>query len=103
MSASSSAFSCASCAERKRRERCWFIFARGAGPSIAMKSSLRGRTTPPATAFRAGSWDPSSLAGSQRPVTEKLSKGDDSEEGLEFYDPEDERKKELISQSNCIE
>ena len=41
---SSSSFSCASCAERKRRERCWFIFARGATPSIAMYSSLRGRT-----------------------------------------------------------
>ena len=33
---SSSAFSLASCAARKRRERCWFIFARGATPSMAM-------------------------------------------------------------------
>jgi len=40
---SSASFSAASCAERKRRARCWFILARGATPSIAMKSSLRGR------------------------------------------------------------
>ena len=42
---SAAAFSARSFAALKRRERCWFIFARGAGPSIAMKSSLRGRTT----------------------------------------------------------
>jgi hypothetical protein len=29
-------------AEAKRRERCWLSFARGATPSMAMKSSLRG-------------------------------------------------------------
>ena len=41
---SSSSFSAASCADLKRRARCWFIFARGATPSMAMKSILRGRT-----------------------------------------------------------
>jgi len=40
----SSSFSLASCAERNRRERCWFILARGATPSIAIMRSLRGRT-----------------------------------------------------------
>ena len=40
---SSSSFSAASCAARKRRARCWFILARGATPSIAMKRSFRGR------------------------------------------------------------
>jgi hypothetical protein len=33
---SSASFSWASCAARKRRERCWFILARGATPSMAM-------------------------------------------------------------------
>ncbi|KAI0332493.1 hypothetical protein GY45DRAFT_481708 [Cubamyces sp. BRFM 1775] len=37
-----SSFSLASWAERKRRERCWFIFARGATPSTTL--SFRGRT-----------------------------------------------------------
>ena len=32
-SSSCFSFSAASCAARKRRERCWFIFARGATPS----------------------------------------------------------------------
>ena len=41
--ASARSFS-ASRAERKRRERCWFIFARGATPSMAMYRSRRGRT-----------------------------------------------------------
>ena len=41
--ASARSFS-ASKAERNRRERCWFIFARGATPSMAMYSSRRGRT-----------------------------------------------------------
>ena len=40
---SSSWCTLASCAERKRRERCWFILARGATPSIASMSSFRGR------------------------------------------------------------
>ena len=43
-SASTSSRSRISCAALKRRERCWFILARGATPSMAMKSSLRGRT-----------------------------------------------------------
>ncbi|EMD01168.1 hypothetical protein BAUCODRAFT_199760 [Baudoinia panamericana UAMH 10762] len=43
-SAAAASFSAASWAERKRRERCWFIFARGATPSTAIMSSLRGRT-----------------------------------------------------------
>ena len=37
-------FSSASWAALKRRARCWFIFARGATPSMAMKSNFRGRT-----------------------------------------------------------
>jgi hypothetical protein len=41
---SSSSFSFASCAARNRRERCWFILARGATPSMAMYRSFRGRT-----------------------------------------------------------
>ena len=40
----SPAASLASCAERKRRSRCWFILARGATPSMARNSTLRGRT-----------------------------------------------------------
>mmetsp|Transcript_5445 Transcript_5445/g.11285 ORF Transcript_5445/g.11285 Transcript_5445/m.11285 type:complete len:203 (+) Transcript_5445:1-609(+) len=41
-SASRSAFSLAAL---KRRVRCWFILARGAGPSIARNRTRRGRTT----------------------------------------------------------
>jgi hypothetical protein len=36
MRSASSSASAATCAERKRRDRCWFILARGATPSIAM-------------------------------------------------------------------
>jgi hypothetical protein len=36
--------SAASFAVLKRRERCWFIFARGATPSTAMKNSFFGLT-----------------------------------------------------------
>ena len=43
LAASSRAF-CASRADLKRRDRCWFIFARGATPSMAMYNSRRGRT-----------------------------------------------------------
>ena len=35
--------SLASWAVRKRRDRCWFILARGATPSIARKNTFRGR------------------------------------------------------------
>ena len=34
----------ASCAERNLLDRCWFIFALGATPSMAMKSSFLGLT-----------------------------------------------------------
>ena len=37
-------FSFASWAERNRRERCWFILARGATPSIAIINNFLGRT-----------------------------------------------------------
>ncbi len=40
----SSCFSRASLAARKRRDRCWFILARGATPSIAIMRRRRGRT-----------------------------------------------------------
>ncbi|RAK97464.1 uncharacterized protein BO80DRAFT_189305 [Aspergillus ibericus CBS 121593] len=50
-----SSASLASCAERKRRARCWFIFARGATPSRSRnvhqqrssKASLGGPCSPP--------------------------------------------------------
>mmetsp|Transcript_15488 Transcript_15488/g.46757 ORF Transcript_15488/g.46757 Transcript_15488/m.46757 type:complete len:253 (-) Transcript_15488:449-1207(-) len=42
--AAAAAASAASCADRNRLERCWFIFARGALPSMAMNSSWRGCT-----------------------------------------------------------
>jgi len=38
--------SMASFAVLKRRLRCWFIFARGATPSMAMKKSFLGFTMP---------------------------------------------------------
>jgi hypothetical protein len=40
----SSSFCLASCDDLNRRERCWFILARGATPSMAITRSLRGRT-----------------------------------------------------------
>ena len=43
--AASAALSARSFAALNRRVRCWFIFARGAGPSMAINSSFRGRTT----------------------------------------------------------
>lgn len=44
--ASIAACSSRSAAARKRLERCWFILARGATPSIAIYSTLRGLTMP---------------------------------------------------------
>ena len=38
-----SSFCCISFAARNRRERCWFILARGATPSTAIYRSRRGR------------------------------------------------------------
>lgn len=42
--ASAASRSAESLAALKRRERCWFILARGAGPSTAMYRRRRGRT-----------------------------------------------------------